>query len=169
MVVGTPNQQGVSNPGSISANGVGGISGLKVQPDFRIEGNTTVAFATTQNGNVTGSVTLRILNPEPIGVFLNDLGFNGSSSLPEGISVVVTSGGVQFPAERLSTIGSVMKGESPLVPTSGLTTASFTYLIHVSNAVAPGTYDVILYFVSFHAGGSEIFSGYTFTVVLSVS
>jgi hypothetical protein len=156
-----------SRLGSI-ANEVGGITGLKAPPDFRIVGNNTAEFTTTQNGNVSGSVTLQILNPEPIGVYIDDLGFNGSSTLPAGISVVVTAGNIQFPLERLSTIKSVFNGKSPLVPTSGLTTLFFDYLIHVGKTVAPGTYDVNLYFVIFRDGGSVIYSGYTFTVVLNV-
>jgi|GEM_PF-2909896 hypothetical protein len=159
--------QGTSKLGSIS-NGAGEITGLKVPPDFRIVGNDTAKFVTTQDGNVSGSVTLQILNPEPIGVYLDDLGFNGSSTLPDGISVVVAAGNVQFPLERLSTIMSVFNSKSPLVPTSGLTTLSFSYLIHVSETVAPGTYDVNLYFVTFHNGGSAIYSGYTFKVVLTI-
>jgi len=166
LVVGNPSRQGPT-PNSINVGNAVGITPLKVPPPvFLIEGSKVINYTVSPGGNVTGSVTLQILNPQPIGVYLNDLGYNGSSTLPEGISVEVMSGGVQFSLERLSVIISVFNAQSPLIQTSGLTQLPITYIIHVSDSVNPGTYDVALYFVSFQQG--QMSWEATLTVVLYV-
>lgn len=161
------NQENFDKSSDNSINSVGGITGLPAQPDFRIQGNYTVARTIAPGNNVSGYVTLIILNPEPIAVFLNDEVFNGTSILPSGISVQIASNGAQFMLERVTSVG-LSSNHAQFIQTSGLSKVNVSYLIHVNSDVLPGKYAVVLYFVTYRNGGMDIYSGYMFTVMLTV-
>lgn len=150
-----PSSSNTSTNGSVSF--VGPVT-------FEFTGNNSTEVTAAAGSTVRGTITINILQQAPLRFYIDDIGYNSSSStLPTGISISLNIYGNAYDPPLLSNANS----QPPLVPTvSGETTLQ--YEISTSSSVPRGVYDARIVCWSFLNNGTVSDQAEVYQVTLHI-
>jgi hypothetical protein len=131
---------------------------------FGFVGSNYTQWVTAAAGStVHGTIILSILQVAPLRFYIDDIGYNTSSTLPAGISISLNIYGNTYDPPLLSSNYS----QPPLVSTA-LGETNVQYAISVANSVPSGVYYIGILCWSFQKNGTVYDQGAVYEVILNV-
>lgn len=135
---------------------------------FGFVGGNSSAVTVAAGSTVHGAITIDILQAAPLRFYIDDRGYNTSSStLPAGVSISLNVYGNSYAPSSLSQSATQPLSTTPLVATTlGETTVQYT--ISVASSVPKGAYDIRIVCWSFLNNGTHYDQPEVYEVTLSV-